>query len=489
MLWLRGGVQPTPPHPQYKKKEKAKNSFTKNIIRGGAIAANQCEGAWNEDGKGPSIQDVMPRGVMGPVSDQPEASNLKLVGIDFYHRYEDDIRLLAGMGFKIFRLSIAWSRIFPRGDEEEPNEAGLAFYDKVFDACLRYGMEPLVTLSHYETPLYLAQHYDGWRDRRLIGFFERYCRTVFSRYRDKVKYWITFNEINMLMHLPFMGAGIRFEAGENQLAVQYQAAHHELVASALATKLAHEIDPNCQVGCMIAAGSVYPYSCRPEDVWQSMQKDRETYFFTEVQARGAYPSYAKKLWECKGIHVEMEPEDARILQEHTADFIALSYYNSRCVRSDGQGEASGGNVFASAKNPYLTCSQWGWPIDPLGLRITLNALYDRYQKPLFIVENGLGAIDKQEKDGSIEDDYRIDYLSSHIQAMMQAADEDGVDLIGYTPWGCVDLISATTGEMSKRYGLIYVDKDDAGHGTLNRKKKKSFYWYRDVIASNGENLR
>ena len=338
-------------------------------------------------------------------------------------------------------------------------------------------------------PLALVERYGSWRSREVIDCYVRYCGVLFRRYGDRVRYWITFNEINMLMHLPFMGAGICFKEGENIQQVKYQAAHNELVASALATKLAHEISPDIRIGCMLAAGSVYPYSCRPMDVWESMKKDRENYFFIDVQVRGQYPPYAVKFLEKEGIDLEIGADDARILKENTVDFISLSYYNSRCVRSDGQGEASGGNVFASAKNPYLTCSQWGWPIDPMGLRITLNALYDRYQKPLFIVENGLGAVDKPEKDGSIEDDYRIDYLSSHIQAMMQAADEDGVDLIGYTPWGCVDLISATTGEMSKRYGLIYVDKDDEGHGTLNRRKKKSFYWYRDVIASNGENLR
>lgn len=316
-----------------------------------------------------------------------------------------------------------------------------------------------------------------------------YCEALFKRYEKKVRYWITFNEINMLMHLPFMGAGICFGEGENELQVKYQAAHNELVASALATKLAHEINPDFQIGCMLAAGSVYPYSCNPDDVWESMKKDRENYFFIDVQVRGEYPSYARKFLEKEGICLETGVDDARILKENTVDFVSLSYYNSRCVRADGQGEASGGNVFASAKNPYLTCSQWGWPIDPTGLRITLNALYDRYQKPLFIVENGLGAVDKVEEDGSIEDDYRIDYLSSHIKAMMQAVDEDGVELLGYTPWGCVDLISATTGEMSKRYGLIYVDKNDAGRGTLNRKKKKSFYWYKEVIETNGENLR
>ena len=405
-----------------------------------------------------------------------------------YGHYKEDIALFAEMGFRCYRFSFSWSRIFPTGEETQPNEAGLQFYDNLIDELLRHNIQPVVTICHFGLPLHLVEKYGSWRSRAVIDAYLRYCEVIFRRYRSKVRYWITFNEINMLMHLPFMGAGIRFEKGENLRAVQYQAAHHELVASALATKLARQINPDCQVGCMIAAGSIYPYSCRPEDVWQGMQKDRETYFFTDVQARGAYPAYAKKLWDRSGIHVEMDPEDERILRENTADFIALSYYNSRCVRTDGQGEASGGNVFASAKNPYLTCSQWGWPIDPMGFRITLNALYDRYQKPLFVVENGLGAMDQLTPEGTVSDDYRIDYLKTHIQAMIQAIDQDGVDIMGYTAWGCIDLVSATTGEMSKRYGFIYVDQDNAGCGTKKRIRKKSFYWYRDVIAHHGENL-
>lgn len=409
--------------------------------------------------------------------------------IDLYGHYQKDIALFAEMGFRCFRFSFSWSRIFPTGEETKPNQEGLRFYESFIDELRSHGIEPVVTLCHFDIPLNLVDKYGSWRSRKVIDFYLNYCEAVFRYFKDKVRYWITFNEINMLMHLPFMGAGICFREGENETAVKYQAAHNELVASAYAVKLAHEINPQFQAGCMLAAGSVYPYSCHPQDVWESMKKDRETYFFIDVQARGEYPPYAEKFLEREGIHLEMEPGDLKVLKEHTVDFISLSYYNSRCVRSDGQGEASGGNVFASAKNPYLECSQWGWPVDPLGLRITLNALYDRYQKPLFIVENGLGARDEPDSDGCILDDYRINYLKAHIQAMMDAVDEDGVDLIGYTPWGCIDLVSATTGEMSKRYGFIYVDKDDSGNGTLERVRKKSFAWYRDVIASNGENLK
>lgn len=461
------------------------------------MAANQCEGGFREGGRGMAIVDVIPHGVYRmPVMngtmdyrDLPEDTHYPgREAIDMYGHYKEDIALFAEMGFQCYRFSFSWSRLFPTGEEAEPNREGLQFYDDVVNELLRYGIEPVVTLCHFDAPLFLVEKYGSWKSRKMIDSFLRYCDTVFRHFKGRVRYWITFNEINMLMHLPFMGAGIRLKEGEDELRVKYQAAHHELVASALAVKLAREISPEFQIGCMLAAGSVYPYSCNPADVWESMKKDRENYLFIDVQARGKYPGYAKKYLARQGIELEMRVEDTEILKENTVDFIALSYYNSRCARSDGKGEASGGNVFASAKNPYLECSQWGWPIDPMGFRITLNTLYDRYQKPLFVVENGLGAVDAVKEDGSIDDDYRIDYLRSHIRAMMEAADEDGVDIMGYTPWGCIDLVSATTGEMSKRYGLIYVDKDDDGKGTLNRVRKKSFYWYKEVIASNGERL-
>lgn len=465
----------------------------KDFLWGGATAANQCEGGWQKDGRGMAIVDVLPHGeyrlpVMQGIFDYRKLPKDTYYtarnAIDMYSNYKEDIALFAEMGFKCYRFSFSWSRIFPTGEETEPNEAGLKFYDNFIDELLHYGIEPIVTICHFDIPLNLVEKYGSWRSRKVIDAYLNYCETIFKRFKNKVRYWITFNEINMLMHLPFMGAGIRFEEGENQLQVKYQVAHHELVASALAVKLAHEINPNFQVGCMLAAGSVYPYSCNPDDVWESMKKDRETYFFIDVQSRGSYPTYAKKFLEKENIKLNILPEDEIILKQNTVDFIALSYYNSRCVRTDGEGEASGGNVFASAKNPYLKVSEWGWPIDPMGFRITLNALYDRYQKPLFVVENGLGAIDTISKDGTIDDDYRIDYLKSHIEAMINAMDTDGVDIIGYTPWGCIDLISATTGEMSKRYGFIYVDNDNYGNGTQKRIRKKSFYWYKNLINNN-----
>ena len=473
----------------------ANKRFPEGFLWGGATAANQLEGAYNEGGKGLSVQDVTPKGgvnVGGEVliTKEPTEDNLKLKGIDFYHRYKEDIALFAEMGFKVFRISIAWSRIFPKGDESEPNEEGLKFYDNLFDEMSKYGIEPLVTLSHYETPIGLTIKYGGWKSRKCIDFFEKYATTVIKRYVGKVKYYLTFNEINMILHAPFMGAGLYFEEGENEEQVKYQAAHHELVASAIATKLAHEIDPENKVGCMLAAGQYYPNTANPADYWAALQEDRESYFFIDVQSRGEYPNYAKKKWERLGIEVEMTKEDLDLLKTYTVDFISFSYYSSRVASGDPKvNEKTQGNIFASLKNPYLESSEWGWQIDPLGLRITLNVIWDRYQKPMFIVENGLGAVDTPDENGYVEDDYRIDYLAAHIKAMRNAINVDGVELLGYTTWGCIDLVSAGTGEMKKRYGFIYVDRDNDGNGTLKRSKKKSFDWYKEVIATNGASVK
>lgn len=472
-------------------------SLPKDFLWGGATAANQCEGGYLEGNKGLGTVDVIPWGehrravMQGKLhyNELPEDAYFPShEAIDMYHNYKEDIKLFAEMGFKCYRFSFAWSRIFPTGEEAEPNEEGLAFYEAFIDELLRYNIEPVVTICHFDVPLALEQKYGSWRSRKLIDAYVRYCEVIFKRFKGKVKYWMTFNEINMLMHLPFMGAGIMFRDGEDEVQVKYQAAHNELVASALATKLAHEIDPNNKVGCMLAAGQYYPYSCDPEDVFDAMEKDKGNYFFIDVQSRGAYPNYAKRFLERNQIHIEMDPEDERILRENTVDYIAFSYYTSRLTSANPDvGEKTAGNVISGLRNPHLKASEWGWQIDPLGLRITMNALYDRYQKPLFIVENGLGAVDTLTEDGTVEDDYRIAYLEAHIKAMTDAVEIDGVDLIGYTPWGCIDLVSASTGEMKKRYGFIYVDKDNEGNGTLKRYKKKSFEWYKNVIKNNGLN--
>ena len=473
--------------------------FPNGFLWGGATAANQCEGAYNEGGRGLANVDVIPHG---------EARWAVMVGerkmldfedgyyypaqqaIDMYHHYKEDIALFAEMGFKTYRLSIGWSRIFPNGDDAEPNEEGLAFYEDLFRECKKHGIEPLVTITHFDCPIHLIKEYGGWRNRRLIDFYKNLVTVLFTRYKGLVRYWLTFNEINMILHLPFMGAGLVFEEGEDREAVEYLAAHNELVASAWATKIAHEIDPDMMVGCMLAAGTCYPYSCKPADVRRAQESNQENYFFVDVQSRGYYPAYAKKFLERRGIDVGMTAEDEKILAENTVDFISFSYYNTRCAAAEPQegAETGAGNAFEGVVNPYIEKSEWGWGIDPLGFRITINDLYDRYQKPLFVVENGLGAKDEPNADGSIDDDYRIDFLRRHIEAMRDAITEDGVEMLGYTTWAPIDLVSASTGEMSKRYGFIYVDRDDAGNGTLERRRKKSFGWYKKVIATNGEDL-
>lgn len=471
-----------------------------DFLWGGAVAANQCEGAWQEGGKGVSLVDILPvngdrilckkNGAYALAHEGAYSYYPSHEAIDFYHRYKEDIRLFAEMGFKVFRTSISWPRIFPAGDEAEPNEEGLQFYDALFDELERYGIQPLITLNHFDTPLGLVRKYGGWRSREVIACYLKYCETVLRRYRNRVKYWITFNEINMILHSPFTAGGLVFQESDHAEQVKYQAAHHQLVASALATKMARDINPDFMIGCMLAAGDVYPYTCNPDDVFAAITKNREQYLFIDVQVRGEYPAYSKRLWDEKGISIVMEEEDLKILKRYTVDYVTFSYYASRCASADPElnKQLTGGNALETIKNPYLKASDWGWQIDPMGLRITMNTLYDRYQKPLFIVENGLGAIDEVDEHGEIEDDYRIDYLARHIEAMKEAV-KDGVTLLGYTSWGCIDLVSASTGEMKKRYGYIYVDKDNDGNGTLARKRKKSFEWYKRVIESNGENLK
>lgn len=473
--------------------------FQEGFLWGGATAANQLEGGFNEGNKGFNIADVLPGGkvrlkVLADPGFDFELDHSKYtypnhVGIDFYNRYKEDIALFAEMGFKAYRMSIAWSRIFPKGDELAPNEEGLAFYDRVFDELAKHNIEPVVTISHYEMPLHLVKEYGGWRSREAVTFFERYVTAIFNRYKNKVKYWMTFNEINSGLVMPIMGLGFAIHKEEDKYQPTFQAYHHQFVASARAVQLGHEIIPGSQIGCMIVYAPTYSFDSNPENVMYALQEERLfNYFCGDVQVRGEYPAFINRYFKEHNIQLDIQPGDLELLKAHTVDYVAFSYYMSRTEKKVKSPEESGaGNIIGGVKNPFLQASDWGWEIDPVGLRISLNQLYDRYKKPLFIVENGLGAYDKIEEDGSIHDHYRIDYLRSHIEAMGEAI-EDGVELMGYTSWGCIDLVSASTGEMSKRYGYIYVDKHDDGSGTLERKKKQSFHWYKKVIASNGADL-
>ncbi|MFV0429186.1 MAG: glycoside hydrolase family 1 protein [Arachnia sp.] len=461
--------------------------FPDGFLWGGATAANQIEGAFDQDGKGLSVQDVMPRGISGPRTQAPTPENLKLVGIDHYHHYEQDIALFAEMGFGVYRFSIAWSRIFPHGDETEPNEAGLAFYDRVLDELERHGIEPLVTISHYETPLHLAETYDGWTDRRMIGFYERYARTLFERYGSRVKYWLTFNEINSLVHAPFMSGGINTPKEQLSEAQLYQAMHHELVASGRVTRIAREVAPQAQIGCMVLAMPVYPLSPSPADALAVLASDHGNLVYGDVHTRGRYPGYFLRSLREKGIELDITDADREDLS-NTVDFVSFSYYMSVAETADPELRIAGeGNIMGGVPNPTLPASEWGWQIDPIGLRLVLNQFWDRWQKPLFIVENGLGAKDQLvEADGvtTVIDDYRIAYMNDHLVQVAEAIN-DGVEVLGYTSWGCIDIVSASTAQLSKRYGFIYVDRNDDGTGSLKRYRKKSFGWYRDVIASNG----
>ncbi|MCS0029998.1 6-phospho-beta-glucosidase [Vibrio alginolyticus] len=459
--------------------------FPEHFLWGGAIAANQVEGSYNLGGKGLSTSDMLPNGILSPHQTREERTpGIKDLAIDFYNRYPEDIALFKEMGFNCLRLSLAWSRIFPNGDELEPNEEGLAFYDKIFDELAKHDIQPFVTLSHYEMPYALVENYGGWGDRRVIEFFERYARTVLERYKDKVKLWLTFNEINMSLHAPFTGVGLQEDANEQDI---YQAIHHQLVANAKAVKLCQQIVPNGKIGNMLLGAINYPYTCNPDDVLAAMHENNKWLFFGDVQTRGQYPGYMKRYFRENGIEIQMEEGDLEEIASASVDFISFSYYASGCASADPK-QKEVGNIVDSVPNPYLEKSQWGWLIDPKGLRVLLNFLHDRYQKPLFIVENGLGARDEFDENGEIQDDYRISYLNDHLVQAHEAI-LDGVELMGFTSWGPIDLVANSTAEMSKRYGYIYVDRHDDGQGTLERKRKKSFYWYQDVIRTSGGSLK
>lgn len=471
-----------------------------DFLWGGAVAAHQVEGAFDVDGKGLSVADVMvaagnqeERIITNGIDDHYFYPNHEAV--DFYHHFAEDIKMMAEMGFKCFRTSIAWSRIFPNGDELVPNEAGLRFYDRVFDECLKYGIEPVVTLSHFEMPYHLVTEYGGFRNRKLVDFFTRFAETVFERYQNKVKYWLTFNEINNQVNYDraftlFTNSGIQVAPDEDAEKVMYQAGHYEVLASALAVQIGHKINPNFQIGGMIAMTPVYPATDKPQDILKAQRAMQARYWFSDVQVTGRYPAWLKHYFEAKQFDLDITKEDLATLKAGTVDYLGLSYYMSFAVAASNHED----NQFSYNErtdlvtNPFVPQSDWGWQVDPQGLRYALNWLTDRYHTPLFIVENGIGAIDKLTNDGHVHDEYRIDYLKAHIEQMKLAIKEDGVEVMGYTPWSAIDIVSASTGQLSKRYGFIYVDRNDDGSGTLERYRKDSFFWYKKVISSNGETL-
>lgn len=480
--------------------------FPKEFLWGGATAANQIEGAYNVGGKGISTSDYaaykdpyeggqvdnftfnVSSTELKEYKENPEAYDFpKRRGIDFYNHYKEDIKLFAEMGFKVFRLSISWARIFPKGIEEEPNEEGLQFYDDVFDECAKYGIEPLVTMSHYEMPIYLTEEYNGWMSRELIPLFEHYGKVILERYKHKVKYWITFNEMNMNLNSLYTGAGVLEDLIDNALEASYIASHHQFLASAKVVKAAREINPNFEIGCMINQIESYAKTTKPEDQLQALKSNQLNMFYPDVQVRGVYPRYIFKYFKDNDITIEITEEDNQVLKEGTVDFVSISYYMSHVTEYREDAAKLAGSFDSPIKNEHLELSEWDWPIDAIGLRISLEKLYDRYQLPLFVCENGLGARDVLTEDGKVHDDYRIDYIKKHLIEIKNAIDA-GVEVMGYTSWGCIDLVSCGTSQMSKRYGYIYVDQDDQGNGTLDRIPKDSFYWYKEVIGTDGESL-
>ena len=473
-----------------KYQSKYRDQFPEGFLWGGAIAANQAEGAWLEDGKGLDLASCFPYGIHHKFRGRPVEGIYypQKEAIDFYHRYKEDVAMFAEMGFKVFRTSIHWTRIFPSGEEETPNEKGLEFYDSLFDELLKYGIQPLVTISHYEMPVNLVEKYGGWRDRRLIEFYLRFCETIFRRYKDKVKYWLTFNEINNMRRNADYVAGVIFDGSEDRKTRQnliYQAAHHMFVASAKANQLNRYTYSDAQIGCMLSLSNIYPYNCDPQAVFETMDIRRKSLFFSDVMIRGYYPGYIERVWKEEGVELEIEEGDLEVIRQYPSQFLAFSYYKTTAHEAGKPSFFDTGGE-QNTPNPFLKTSDWGWQIDPLGFRYTLNEVYDRYQVPLFPVENGLGAVDVVE-DGKIHDSYRIDYLREHLKALQEAI-KDGVEVMGYAYWGPIDIVSAGTGEMKKRYGFIYVDKDNEGNGTLKRLRKDSFDWYKHVIETNGECL-
>lgn len=478
--------------------------FPKGFLWGGATAANQFEGGWLEDGKGASVPDHIRGGTVSTPRLWDKEIDETIYypsheATDFYHHYKEDIALYGEMGFKCYRMSINWARIYPTGMEETPNQKGLDFYHNVFAECKKYNIEPLVTISHYELPWGLSEKYNGWAGREVIDCYVRYAKTLFTEFKDEVTLWLTFNEINIgansfgrIMSLGMQGDDhkpmFKMNETDEEKSERFTALHHQFVASALAVQAGHEINPENKIGCMIAGSMTYPFTCNPLDVKDAQNKmNMSNWFCGDVQVRGHYPYYAKRFFKDNNVVVKMEEGDEDILKKGTVDFYSFSYYMSSCASVDPEALKAAGNMFTGIKNPYLQASDWGWQIDPEGLRIYLNEVYGRYEVPLMIVENGLGANDERSEDGKFHDDYRINYLRDHIKAMEQAI-EDGVDLMGYTMWGCTDLVSASTGEMKKRYGFVYVDRDNDGNGDMHRERKDSFYWYKKVCESNGEDL-
>lgn len=468
-----------------------------SILWGGATSASQYEGGWQEGNRGMDTQDCRPyqkrssnattttRLLTQTTIDQAKAVSVDSgypfrKGSDGYHHIHEDMDLLEELGLDIYRLSISWSRLYPKGDEEEPNPEGIAYYNQIFNRIRNNNMKVFLTMNHYAVPLYLVEHYGGWTNRKLITFYLRFAKTVFEQWGDCIDYYLPFNEINAGYFSPYNGVGlVRKEDSPYDQSLVFQSLHHQFVASAKVIQLGHEMVKG-SFGCMIACFCYYPYSCKPEDNMKLINEENvNQWFCMDVLSRGAYPHYIWRFFEERGIHIEISAEDKQVLKDHTADFVSISYYQSSVISVEEK-EKTAGNLVVSTINPYLKATKWGWQIDPIGLRISLNKVYDRYQKPVFISENGLGSEDILDANNHIHDAYRIAYLQEHFEQIHEAV-KDGVEVLGYIMWGIIDIVSAGSCEMEKRYGVIYVDADNEGNGSYARYKKDSFAWYQNYI--------
>lgn len=463
-------------------------TFPKDFMWGASTSAYQVEGAWNEDGKGPSVMDM---------AKHPEGTSDFKVCSDHYHHYKEDIALFAEMGFKVYRFSIAWTRVFPKGTGEV-NQKGIDFYNDLINELLAHNIEPVVTMYHFDLP-YALQEKGGWSNRETIDAFENYAKVLFTHFGDRVKYWLTINEQNMMI-LHGTAIGTVDPSIENPEKELYQQNHHMLLAQAKVMKLCHDMCPNAKIGPAPNITSIYPASSKPEDVlaahnWSSIRN----WLYLDMAVFGRYNNVAWSYMEEKGYTPTIEDGDMEILKDAKPDFIAFNYYTTATVEQSmndaSDRNASGGDqqivlgepgVYRGASNPHLEKTEFGWEVDPVGFRNTLREIYDRYNLPLLITENGLGAYDKLEEGDVVNDDYRIDFLRKHIE-QAQLAITDGVQIMGYCPWSAIDLVSTHQGYV-KRYGFVYVNRDEFDLKDLRRIKKKSFYWYKKVISTNGENL-
>lgn len=471
--------------------------MNKNFLWGGSISAHQCEGAWNEDGKGLGIMDLVtsgtyetPREICKTIEEGKHYPSHK--GINFYHNYKEDIKLFKEMGFKALRISIDWSRVFPNGDDEKPNELGLQFYIDLVDELKKNDIEPIVTLYHFEMPYNLVTKYGSWVNRKIIDFYLKFCETMFLSLKGKVKYWITFNEMNHIDPsteasdiFTYIIAGLKFSELKNPAQTLAEVGYNMTVASVKAVKLGHNIDNENKIGCVFGLQPIYAYNCKPQNAFTAFKEMYRDFYQVDAMCNGYFPKYKLKEYENMGIYLKWVEEDKKAFEEGKIDFIGINYYSSSVGHSEEEGEET---LFGGVQNPYLKKSKWGWAIDPEGLRYLINAVYRLYGKPIIITENGLGAVDILKEDKTVDDEYRIEYLKAHLEQLKLAVEEDYVECFGYLMWGPIDLVSATTGEMKKRYGFIYVDKNDDGTGDGQRYRKKSFEWFKKVIATNGENL-